>query len=134
MTAATSASYPLLTSPLKRAKHLTSFFVGSLFIAALSTPASADYFVVVGSFLDQDVATAEMHRRSDRSGNTLRIAVTDLGDQTFYRLISGPFVNPRTALAEQLGWQSVGVSDAWVVRLNGIPARRSRSHMDLARN
>ncbi|MCR9276459.1 MAG: hypothetical protein NXH85_00700 [Pseudomonadaceae bacterium] len=97
----------------------------SLLALSLVTPtASAEYFVVVGSFLDSDVAVAELHRRSDRSGNTLRIAVTDVGEQTYHRLISGPFVNPRTALSEQMNWQSVGVTDAWVVQLRGVPERR----------
>lgn len=92
---------------------------------ALAAPVShAEYFVVVGSFLDSDTAMSELHRRSDRSGNTLRIAVTTVDDQTYHRLISGPFVNPRTALAEQMNWQSVGVSDAWVVQLRGVPERR----------
>lgn len=97
----------------------------ALLVLSLTTPAvSADYFVVVGSFLDSETAVEELHRRGDRSGNTLRIAVTDVGEQTYHRLISGPFVNPRTALSEQMNWQSVGVTDAWIVQLRGVPERR----------
>lgn len=102
-------------------------FMAGLSLLALSLVApnaGAEYFVVVGSFLDSDVAVAELHRRGDRSGNTLRIAVTDVGEKTYHRLISGPFVNPRTALSEQMNWQSVGVKDAWVVQLRGVPDRR----------
>lgn len=119
----------------RQSKRTLAGVAAALLLAALvagAPTASAEYFVVVGSFLDQSVATEELRRRGDRSGNTLRIAATELDDQVYYRLISGPFVSPRTALAEQLGWQSIGISDAWVVQLNDVPLRRSG--MELARN
>jgi cell division protein FtsN len=87
--------------------------------------AAENYYVVVGSFLDSATAIKELARRSDRSGNTLRIAISEVQNQTWHRLISGPFVSSVTASSEQTSWQQVGVDDAWIIRLD-IPQRRKK--------
>lgn len=137
MNAAKNVSPPAVSDSSRNRSRRYARLLGAvtlLLAPVLALNAHGDYYVVVGSFLDESVATSELHRRSDRSGNTLRIAVTDIGSETYYRLISGPFVNPRTALSEQLGWQTVGVSDAWVVQLANVPARRKHLELEIARN
>lgn len=90
-------------------------FIGALLIGLASYSSAADYYVIVGSYADQETADAEASRKSGVSGTTLHVVPTEVSGRVWYRLVSGPFEKKHTAVSEQTGWAGIGFPEAWVM-------------------
>lgn len=94
-----------------------------ILLLVISRSATAeDAFLVLGSFVNEDVARAEGSRISNDAGIEVLLFESIVNTRVQYRLLTGQLVeqSSRSALREQL--MSAGVSDPWLLRFDdGTP-------------
>ena len=92
-----------------------------LLLVISSSEAAEGVFLVLGSFLDEDVARVDGSRISNQAGIEVLLFESIVNARVQYRLLTGGPValSEQSALRQQL--IKVGVSDAWTLRFGDAP-------------